>query len=241
MIGRRVVAGIALVAAAVTAGTGTLPGSAASLNLASQHLVQYRTCTVTATPSTTSVVADASVRQGAPASNFGTTTTSNVASGSGVNRRLYLKFDLSGCSPPIPSTATVRLATLRLFATGLPAVCRTIDIFRVTAAWTETGISWSNQPFGTTVNNPPSGSASDAFGAGTPVGCENRTTGTYISGANPTADVAAFVAGTATNHGWMLRDDVEGSGTTRTETFSSKELNQVAQAPQLVVTYVTLP
>jgi hypothetical protein len=39
----------------------------------------------------------------------------------------------------------------------------------------------------------------------------------------------------------MIRDDVEGSLTTRTATFSAKELGTVAQGPQLVVTYVTVP
>lgn len=215
--------------------------SAASLNLASEPLTPYRTCTITATPSTTTAVIDASVRQGSPGTNFGTATTNSVGSGNGVNRRLYVKFDLSGCSPAIPSTAVIRLATLRYSITTLSAACRTIDTFRVTAAWTETGITWNNQPFGATINNPASGSATDTFNAGTPVGCENRTTGLYSTGANPTADVAAWVAGMATNHGWMLRDDVEGSATTRTETFSAKELNTVAQAPQLVVTWVAVP
>ena len=56
-----------------------------------------------------------------------------------------------------------------------------------------------------------------------------------------TADVASFVAGTATNFGWMIRDDTEGSAATRTATFAAKELGTVAQEPQLVVTYVTLP
>lgn len=220
---------------------GLAVGSAASLNLASQPLTPYRTCTVTAIPSTTTTVVDASVRQATPGGNFGAITTNNIASGSGVNRRLYVKFDLAGCVPAIPATATIRLATLRLHVSALPAVCRTIDVFRVTTAWTEAGITWTNQPFGAAINNPASAGATDTFGVGTPVGCQNRTTGTYIVGANPTADVAAWVAGTATNHGWMLRDDVEGSATTRTETLSAKDLNALAQTPQLVVTYVEQP
>jgi hypothetical protein len=39
----------------------------------------------------------------------------------------------------------------------------------------------------------------------------------------------------------MLRDSSEGSATTYTNTFSAKNLGTVAQAPQLVVTYVTVP
>jgi len=214
---------------------------ASSLGVSSQNLTPYRTCTITATPAATTVVRDASVRQGLPNTNFGATTTSNVASGNGLNRRLYVRFDLTVCAPAIPSTATVRLATLRAYLTGVPAVCRTIDIFPVTAAWTETAITWNNQPFGTAINNPPSGSRTGFFSVGTPIGCQNRVTGAYLVGAIVTSDVAAQVAGSATNFGWMLRDDVEGSGTTRTVTVSAKELGAVAQAPQLVVTYVEQP
>ena len=233
------VAAIAVGACLLALATGAIVGHAAGLNLAAQALTAYRTCVLTATPATTTTVADASVRQGSPASNFGTVTTNNVASAAAANRRLYITFDLTVCSPAIPSSATVKLATLRVYASAIPAACRTIDIFRVTSTWTETAVTWNNQPFGTTINNPAGGSASDSFTIGTPAGCQNLAVG-YVVGANPTADVAAFVAGTATNFGWMLRDDVEGSATARTETFSAKQLGTLAQAPQLVITYVVI-
>ena len=216
-------------------------GLAASLTLTSQNLTPYRTCTLTGTPASTTVVADASVRQATAGTNFGTSTTNDVATAAGANRRLYIRFDLSTCVPAIPSSAVVRLATLRLHLTAVPAVCRTIDIFRVTASWTEAGITWTNQPFGTAINNPAGGTATDTFSVGTPAGCQNQATGAYTIGANPTTDVAAFVAGTSTNFGWMLRDDVEGSATTYTVTSSAKNLGTLAQAPQLVITYVNVP
>jgi hypothetical protein len=233
--------GLALVVAPLVCALAVQAGLAAGLNLTSQALTPYRTCVITATPAATTAVIDASVRQGSPATNFGTATTNNVATGNAVNRRLYIRFDLSLCTPAIPATATVRLATLRMFATGLPTSCRTVDAFRVTAAWTEAGITWNNQPFGTAINNPVSGSASDTFAIGTPVACQNATANAYIVGAIMTGDVAAFVAGTATNFGWMLRDDVEGSASVLTSTFSAKNLGTASQAPQLAVTYVTVP
>ena len=214
--------------------------SAASLSLTSQNFTPYLTCTVTATPTTTAAVIDATVRQGSANTNFGALTTLTVSSGVNINQRIHLKFDLTTCSPAIPSTATVRLATLRLYMTAVPAACRTIDIFKVTASWTEAAITWNNQPFGATINNPASGSRSGTFNVGTPAGCQNQAAG-YVSGGTLTSDVASFVAGGSTNFGWMLRDDVEGSATTRTSTFSAKELGTVAQAPQLVVTYVSVP
>jgi hypothetical protein len=225
---------------AVLIGLSVGRGSAASLSLSSQMLTPYRTCVLSAIPTTTASVVDATVKQGSATSNFGTATTSVVSSASGANQRSYVRFDLTACSPSIPSTATVRLATLRLYLSGLPTACRTIDVFRVTASWTETGLTWTNQPFGTTINNPASGSRTAAIAVGTPSGCANLAAG-YIVGGSVTADVAAFVAGSTSNFGWMLRDDVEGSSTTRTSTFSAKELAAVGQVPQLVVTYVAVP
>lgn len=237
----RRIAVIALVAAASAVTGASVPGFAASLNLASQLLTPYRTCAVTATPASTTGVTDATVVQTTPTTNVGTATTTNIATGTAANRRLYVFFDLTKCSPAIPSSATVRLATLRLYLSALPANCRTIDVFRVTASWAESTITWNNQPFGTTLNNPASGLAADSFTAGTPAGCQNLTAGAYTVGVNPTTDVAAFVAGSATNFGWMLRDDAEGSVTTYTQTISAKNLGTLAQAPQLIITYVVVP
>lgn len=215
-------------------------GAAAGLTLTSQPLTSYRTCTITATPATATAVIDANVRQASATTNFGTATTLTISSGVNVNQRVYLRFDLAQCSPAIPATAILRLASLRLHASAIPAACRTVDLFPVTATWTEAGITWNNQPFGTVLNSPPSASRSGSFAVGTPAGCQNQAAG-YIAGGTVTSDVAMFVAGGATNFGWMLRDDVEGSATTRTMTFSAKNLGTVAQAPQLVITYVTAP
>ena len=236
----RVLARLAM-ATGVLVGAGFVSGSAAGLTLTSQNLTPYRTCTVTATPATTTAAADTTARQGSATSNFGALTTMNVSSASGANQRIYLTFDLTGCSPAIPATAVVRLATLRLYMTVVPAACRVLDLFPATAAWGETSLTWNNQPFGTTINNPPTASRTGTFSVGTPAGCQNQSTGTYVTGGTVTSDVAGFVAGTATNFGWMIRDDTEGSATTRTATFAAKQLGTIAQEPQLVVTYVPVP
>ena len=233
--------GAMVVAMGILLGAGVLAASAASLSLTSQNFTPYRTCTITATPATTTAVSDTTARQGTPTTNFGALTTLTVSSGSGVNQRIYIRFDLTTCSPAIPTSAIVRLATLRLYLTAAPAACRVLDLFPATAAWGETTLTWNNQPFGTTLNNPPTGSRTGTFSVGTPGGCQNQATGAYVIGGTVTADVATFVAGTATNVGWMIRDDTEGSATTRTATFSAKELGTVAQEPQLVITYVTVP
>ena len=231
----------AAVGIGVLLGLGLMAGSAASLSLTSQNFTPYRTCTITATPATTTAVADTTARQGSPTTNFGALTTLTVSSASGANQRIYVRFDLTTCSPAIPASATVRLATLRVYMTAVPAACRVYDLFPATVSWVETSLTWNNQPFGSTINNPPTGSRTGTFSVGTPAGCQNQPTGAYVIGGTVTADVATFVAGTATNVGWMIRDDTEGSATTRTATFSAKELGTVAQEPQLVITYVTVP
>jgi large repetitive protein len=225
----------------ILVGSSLSVGAAASVSLTSQSFTPYRTCTLTATPVSTAVVVDATARQGSATSNFGAITTVTVSSGSSINQRIHLKFSLTSCNPAIPASAIVRLATLRLYMTAVPGACRTLDLFPVTAAWTETAITWNNQPFGTTINNPPTASRTGSFSVGTPVGCQNQATGSYVTGATVTSDVASFVSGGSTNLGWMIRDDTEGSATTRTSTFSAKELGTVAQEPQLVVTYVLVP
>jgi hypothetical protein len=233
--------GLAAMIVGLAAVIGLSSGAAASLNLTSQDFTPYRTCTITATPVTATAVADATVQQALPTTNFGTTTALTVSSGTAINQRIYLKFDLTACSPAIPASAIVRLATLRLYLTAVPAACRTLDIFKVTPAWTETVVTWNNQSFGATINNPATGSRSGSFNVGSTAGCQNLATGAYVVGGTITADVASFVSGASSNLGWMIRDDVEGSATTRTATFSAKELGTVAQEPQLVVTYVTVP
>ncbi len=222
-------------------GSMLVAGSAASLPVTSLSLTPYRSCVLTATPTTTTAVADTEVRQATATTNYGTLTSMTITSSGTANRRAYMRFDLTQCVPAIPSTASVRLATLRLYVTTLPAVCRTILLFRSTATWGETTITWNNQPFGTALNNPANGSATGAFDVGTPVGCQNRTTATYIVGGTVTTDVASWVAGGSTNFGWMLRDSAEGSATARTVVFSSKNLGTITQVPQLIVTYVNVP
>lgn len=238
MTGRWV--GVLAIGCGIMLGVGMLAGSAASLSLTSQNFTPYRTCTITATPTSTTAVADTTARQGTANGNFGALNTLNVSSGNGVNQRTYLLFDLTVCSPAIPASATVRLATMRLYMSAVPAACRVLDLFPVTAAWGETTLTWNNQPFGTTINNPPTASRTGTFSVGTPAGCQNQAAG-YVTGGTVTTDVAGFVAGSTTNFGWMIRDDAEGSAPTRTSTFSAKELGTIAQEPQLVITYVTVP
>jgi hypothetical protein len=210
--------------------------SAAPITLTATTLAVYRACTLTAWAAGSTTVADSWVNHASLIQNNGAGTFLDVQSaGATSNRRTYIRFDLTQCSPAIPSSATVSSATLRLYATAIPALCRTEDIFRVTFAWTEAGVTWNTQPVGwNAINQPASGTRTSFITVGP--GCQNTAAG-YVNGWDVTADVSAFIAGTATNNGWMIRDDVEGSGTARNVRYSSKNLASLAQAPQLTVTY----
>ncbi|PYV40181.1 MAG: hypothetical protein DMG06_20985, partial [Acidobacteria bacterium] len=96
-------------------------------------------------------VADAYVRGGTYASqNFGTAFVLEEKNSDldSYDRRTFLLFDLSSFS-----SASVSSAILKLYVTSLMDGTAPIAVFAVTSdSWTETGITWNNQPaFGSQV------------------------------------------------------------------------------------------
>ncbi len=181
------------------------------------------TSTPTATPTPTTVTltanADSWVDQDATSDNHGTDTTLEVSSrDSSRNERTFVRFNLSS----IPGTATVQSASLNLFMYSAPSGSRTHDAHRVTASWTESGITWSNQPGAATL---PSDSAS--------TGTSDDVTISW----DVTSDAQGFVDGSLTNNGWRIKDLAESSSTERRAQFRSREYGTSSQRPQLVVTY----
>jgi hypothetical protein len=211
---------------------------AASLSVSSKNLTPFRTCVITGTPKTTTAESDSEVKQDNATANFAGTTPLDIQSSTSKNHREYVSFALTTCAPAIPSSATVKSATLRMYVTTLGAACRTFDAFRVTSSWADTTITWNNQPFGTTLNNPASAQATSSISIGPSV-CTNTATGYLTTAWNVTTDVQAFVSGTATNNGWMIRDDVENASTAAVTKFADSATNVVGQSLQLVVTYTT--
>jgi hypothetical protein len=226
----------ALVLLGSLAGAGI--GNAATLPVSSRNLIVYMTCTLSGTTGASASEQDSYVDEITPTSNYGGAATMNSESRNNRDRRSYVSFDLTTCAPNVPSSAKVINATLRLWVTAMPAAaCRTEDAFAVTSAWTESAITWNNQPFGTAINNPASGTRTDSVTVGSGAGCTIGSVGQYVPW-NVTANVANFVSGSATNFGWMMRDDVEGAGGSGfTVAFSTSDAGSIAQAPQLVVTY----
>jgi hypothetical protein len=208
---------------AVVGSAGPGVAAAASLLLSSRSLTTYAAASsvplssCTLTPVADSYVAGNILNTG---SNFGTATTLSVRSDVLGDRRTFVRFDLSQCADA--AQARVTSAELRLYLSAAPSATRTYDVYRVTAAWAENGITWSNQP----------GTAASAT-AGAPTGTASGITLAW----GVASDVQAFVDGASANFGWALRDRTEASLTARTGTFTSRDDATVAQRPKLVLAY----
>lgn len=171
------------------------------------------TCTLSA------AVADSYVDQATAGSNFGTAANLDVRSqSSSRNRRSFVQFDLGSCS--IPANALITAASLKLFMFVAPTASRIYEAHQVGGAWTETGVTYTNQPTVTTSVSTTS----------------TGTTASVILAWAVTADVQAFVDGT-TNRGWRIKDQTESASTARTAQFRSAEYGTASQRPVLEVTY----
>ncbi len=213
-------------------GLGAASGS--SLTVTTKLLSAYRTCVLSGISSSSTEDADTHIRQDSSSNNYGSNANMFVKSLSGgSNRRAFIRFDLTLCSPSISSTATVKLATLRLYVNGVPNATRTYEAHQVispcpeglSTCWGEGTLTWNNQP-------GAAASATSTISVCSTAGCNNQ----YYS-FTVTPDVATFVAGTTVNYGWRITDSVESSTTSQQVTFGAKENNSTTQAPQLVIVY----
>ena len=166
---------------------------------------------------------DSYVNQQSASTNYGSSATLEVKSKkqgpNQRNERTFASFDVSS----IPGGSTVSAATLTLCATSVPS-SRTYDAHRVTASWTEGGVTWNNQP-------AVAGSATASAGTPGSPGCMTWTV---------TSDVQLWVDGTS-NYGWRISDASEGSSQERLTVFRSTEDGAVpADQPHLQVSW-TVP
>jgi hypothetical protein len=154
---------------------------------------------------------DAYVDQALPTLNFGTGSTLLVQPGLNLLvQRTLVQFDL----PSVPSFCSVTGATLRLFANSA-ANGRTIQAFRANTSWTETGVTWNNQP-GTTGS-----AATSSSGAG-------------LRSWDVTSQVQTMYSGT--NNGFVVRDSNEASALAQQQ-YQSREGTPASQDPELEVVF----
>lgn len=211
---------------AIAMGFVLLGGSvafAAALQVAAQKVTAYQTdTTVPMTVCTRTPTADAYVDEqgGNKNLNFGTDTTLQVQAKKNANKRSFLKFDIASCG--IPAGAALQSASLRLFITTAPSSPRNYNAGLANAAWTETGITFGNQPG---VLGTP-GPATASIGSG--------SSGWFEWGV--LSHVEAIRGGT-TNNGWQVRDSFEPTGNDNTSVESQFSSREGANPPQLVIAY----
>jgi hypothetical protein len=157
--------------------------------------------------------ADSFITEPQPDQNYGADLIMEVDQ----KERSFLMFDLSA----IPPGATVNSATIILCLTAdpsPPAEGRTHGLYRTTSAWTETGLTWNNQP---TV-------------AGSTTSTMTVPATTQCISADVAADVQAWLSGTA-NYGWRINDEDEvNSSPVR---YAAREHPRISLQPTLDVTY----
>jgi hypothetical protein len=197
------------------AAAASLPVSSSSLTVATRTYGSARTCTLSA-------AADSYVARELAGSNFGTATSLQVSSDSIATRRLFVRFNLTACSPSIPTDAIVQSAKVRLTVSAIAAATRTYELRATSASWVETSITWSNQA---AVSSTVTSTASVALGT---------VAGTVVEW-TATSDVQAFATGATTNTGWRIGDASEG-GLGTPLLFGSREAS--SGTPQLTVTYL---
>jgi hypothetical protein len=169
--------------------------------------VQAPSCTPTTV--TVNAAADSWVLQDAASSNNGSDSNLKVDGKSGANARLLVRFNL----PSIPQGCQLQSATLRLFASGYKTG-RTLDAYALAGSWTESGVTWSNQP-------APAGTAAST-GSGS-----NWRQWTV------TSQVSGMYAPGGVNNGFMVRD--RNNGNNSDQQFNSRESGN--NRPQLVLVF----
>jgi hypothetical protein len=164
--------------------------------------------------------ADSFVDEGNATTNNGTALTMKVdGNHAGVKaKRSFVQFNLSA----IPASSTIQSATLTLCFTTISsgAIGHIHELRTATSSWTETGITWNNQP---TV----SGTATATITVPSTTQCVTVTV---------TSDVQAWVNGSA-NDGWRLHDQAEATSGGSSSDYGTRENATASDQPGLSVTY----
>ena len=208
---RRLAAGAgALAAVAAIAGT-TVSAFAGSTSNAGNTFAAAASFGGCASPGTVTALAniDSWIDQSSPSSNFGSDQILKVKRETGSKAmRTLVRFTLPGT----PAGCTVTGATLRLWAASA-ATGQTLQALRLNAGWTESGVTWSNQPATT-------GTAATA---------------TSVSGWNQwtvTSQVQGMYAGS--NNGFLVRFAVETSPVAEMQLHAR---DKGSQPPELRITF----
>lgn len=135
--------------------------------------------------------------------------------------RGILQFDLSS----VPQFASISLATLELFE-GNTGTTRTYGVHRANGPWLQATVKWNTQP--------PFNAAPTATNT---VGDAPRDFRSF----NVLADVQAWVNNPSANHGWIVKDQSEASGTENINFVSMEDTTEPTHRPRLTITFTAPP
>ena len=154
---------------------------------------------------------DSYVNEAGGDNNYGLSHSLRVESDNSNTQRTFLKFDLSS----IPTGSTINSATLYLYQYKAAGdSIRAYEIRKISNTWSESTITWNNQPgyFGVTSTT-------------------NVNTNDGWKTWNVKSDVQSFVSGSP-NNGWVIKDGTEVG---ITEDVSDQK-NMIAWIPTLLST-----
>ena len=161
---------------------------------------------------TVPAVADTTIAQGSPNKNFGAQATLVLKEG---GSRVLVRFDAAAIAAAVGG-GSLATATLQVYigsnAANWGATGRTVDVYRLDTAWTEGGATWN-----CAIDSDPGNSQADCAAQWNGGTAEDEATDTIVvTNASQgwvqfdvTADVAAFLAGTA-DDGWLIEKTDEG-------------------------------
>ena len=155
----------------------------------------------------------------------GSSASTSYGGGQSLNVQLntwtFLQFDLSTL-PASTTGSQVQKATLVLFATQVNAA-GSFDIYEAGGPWTESAITWNNQPTGSTLLTTGS-CVSPA------VQCVTAASASDYMVIDVTQAVQDWLNGTVANNGLVLQPT---NGSSVSVSFASKEAQSTSHAAQL--------
>jgi hypothetical protein len=158
---------------------------------------------------------DSWVNQASQNGNYGSDTSIYVQARNLQARRLLVQFDLSS----IPLNSTINSATLELYATSTTG-SNTIELHRITSGWTESGVTWNNQP---------------SYDAAIVSSLTSSGTGWKVWDVKSL--IEGYLSGTFTNCGFLLKSQTETGAQLISTTFASRENSNTSQRPILRINY----